>query len=270
MAATWYRFEMHGRIPVTLFVLDGMNARAGGAGTKRFREELSNGHPDPQDLVRRAIALMPEVRRRWPWPDVPRPAGLRDDEREVTVEALLLAAGHEASEVPRLAARYRSSGRASPRRVATPRVEVIEPERSVVREFTVSVSEQRDAHRREGELVESFITHLRGIGVECSRLAVPLDQRKLYNDVFVPERNQLIEAKGTVRRENVRTAIGQIADYLFQISKDESFGQAPKPAILLPERPSRSISELLDHLEIGVFWSTHDDFEDNPGGTFTR
>ena len=270
MASTWYRFDTHRRTPVTLFVLDGMNARAGGAGTKRFREELDNGHPDPEDLVRRAIALMPEVRRRWPWPDVPRPTGLRDDEREVTVEALLLAAGHEASEVPRLAARYRSSGRASRSPVAAPRVEIIEPERSVRREFTVSISEEREAQRREGELVESFIAHLRGIGVECKRLALPLDQRKLYNDLFVPERNQLIEAKGTVRRDDVRMAIGQIADYLFQISKDEAFGEAPDPAILLPQRPLQSISELLDHVEIGVIWASGEGFEDNSGGAFTR
>jgi hypothetical protein len=213
---------------------------------------------------------MPEVRRLWPWPNVPRPAGLRDDEREVTVEALLLAAGHEATDIPGLAARYRSSRRVSQTPIATPKIEIIAAERSIRREFTMSVPEERDAHRREGELVESFIAHLQSLGVECRRLAMPLDQRKLYNDVYVPARNQLIEAKGTVRREDVRMAIGQIADYLFQLSRDASFGPTPSRAILLPERPSLSITELLDHLDIAVVWFTGDDFEDNARGAFTR
>jgi hypothetical protein len=74
-------------------------------------------------------------------------------------------------------------------------------------------------HRREGELVELYEQHLDELEIEHGRLEMPVEDTKLYNDIYVPDRHQLIEAKGGVRREHIRMAIGQLADYAFRCRK---------------------------------------------------
>jgi hypothetical protein len=152
---------------------------------------------------------------------------------------------------------------------ASSAIRYIPPERNVTRRFTVDVSRERDVHRREGELVELYEQHLDELEIEHGRLEMPVEDTKLYNDIYVPDRHQLIEAKGGVRREHIRMAIGQLADYAFQMSKDPGFERPPSAAVLLPERPSGAIEELLDSQGVAAVWATADGFADNRGGVFT-
>jgi hypothetical protein len=150
-------------------------------------------------------------------------------------------------------------------------VRFVPPERKIVRNFTVDVAQQRTAHRREGELVKRYTNYLDGLGLEYHRLEMPLESSRLLNDVFVPARNHLVEAKGDVARESIRMAIGQIADYLHQLSKDDSFGaNPPEPAVLLPRDPGGSARELLQSQGIAAIWETVEgEFSDDAGGRFT-
>ena len=98
---TWYRFEQYGKIEVTVFDLDGSLARTGAKGTRFFRRQLEE-HPDPKGLVQDALQRMREVRRRWPRKEWPQPYGLRLEEQEIVLPALLLAAGRPDDEVERV------------------------------------------------------------------------------------------------------------------------------------------------------------------------
>jgi hypothetical protein len=97
----WYSFEKHGRIEVTVFDFEDVHARTGAKGTRFFRDQFDR-HPDPKKLVREALRRMPEVRRRWPRKEWPQPYGLRADEDEIVLPALLLAAERPDDEVERV------------------------------------------------------------------------------------------------------------------------------------------------------------------------
>jgi hypothetical protein len=154
-------------------------------------------------------------------------------------------------------------------RVAHSAIRFIPPERNVVSKFVADVPQRREAHRREAELVQHYEQHLDALDIKHGRLVMPLEETKLYNDVYLPDRHQLVEAKGAVRRELIRMAIGQLADYAFQMSLDTAFESAPSMAVLLPERPTQTIIELLDSQGIAIVWATAEGFVDNRGGVFT-
>ena len=95
--------------------------------------------------------------------------------------------------------------------------------------------------RAEHDLVARYTGWLAGIGVKSvarlyrvPRLALPL-----RCDIFLPEKNVLIEAKSTRRRESIRMAIGQLLDYRRYEETD------PDLAVLLPSLPNRDIRDLL-------------------------
>jgi len=92
--------------------------------------------------------------------------------------------------------------------------------------------------------------HLRGPGV--------------YTDVFLPSRWTLFEAKATARREVIRSALGQLLDY------QRCFPRRPRLALLLPERPTETMLDLLGAKRVAVVWrSTGGSFKDTVGGKFT-
>jgi hypothetical protein len=113
----------------------------------------------------------------------------------------------------------------------------------------------------ERELIESYVVwtrskqlvghyHLRGPGV--------------YTDLFLPARWALFEAKAIVRREVIRSALGQLLDY------QRYFTRRPRLVLLLPGRPSDTMIDLLDAKRVVVVWrSTGGSFKDTAGGDFT-
>ena len=75
-------------------------------------------------------------------------------------------------------------------------------------------------------------------------------------------RNNLIEAKGTGARGEIRMALGQIFDYRRFIAP------TPTCAILLPSAPRADIAALLASVQVFAVWKTDGGFEDNAGGQF--
>lgn len=120
------------------------------------------------------------------------------------------------------------------------------------------------AERRENTLVCDYEKYIASVGEALKRERLPIDDEasEIINDIFNPSRNQLIEAKGTVTREAIRMAIGQLADYA-------RFYDAPALAVLLPERPRKDLEELLRSQDISVIWrAPNGEFEDNAEGLF--
>jgi hypothetical protein len=139
----------------------------------------------------------------------------------------------------------------------------VPPERRRREPVVVPAREGHEMYQREQELVDDFIAHLRSLGREPESLELAIEDAHLRNDIFVADRNQLVEAKSGDRRELVRMAIGQIFDYRYCMALDASYPGEPDVATLLPTRPRNTILELLDHLGIGVVWRDDDEFDDN-------
>lgn len=120
------------------------------------------------------------------------------------------------------------------------------------------------AEMKEAHLVKDYGKWLERKGRELSRLWY----RRLQCDAFEKGRKNLIEAKSSIRREQIRMAVGQILDYAYQIKTKYSNA---KMAILLPEKPTQESVNWLRPLRISVIWREGHGklaFSDNAKGQF--
>jgi hypothetical protein len=87
----------------------------------------------------------------------------------------------------------------------------------------------------------------------------------LQCDGYEEERRNLIEAKCSTRREQIRMGVGQLLDYAFQAEK--KLGRLHL-ALLLPRRPARETVAWLEPLRIHVVWREGSQFLDDANGQF--
>jgi hypothetical protein len=90
---------------------------------------------------------------------------------------------------------------------------------------------------------------------------------RIQCDGWEKERRNLIEAKGSTSREDIRMAVGQLLDYAFQ-GKEEF--KRPHMAILLPNEPDPDSVKWLEPLGIKIIWRRGQSFLDNANGRFTQ
>ncbi|MCD1268060.1 hypothetical protein B5M43_004250 [Microbacterium sp. MEC084] len=100
----------------------------------------------------------------------------------------------------------------------------------------------RRISRREFELQRSFGEWLTRQGERVSVLSLPVDGTIITPDLYVSSRSWIVEAKRSVAREHVRTAIGQSLDYAHVA---RMHGYKAKPMILLPGAPTGSLTDLV-------------------------
>jgi len=124
--------------------------------------------------------------------------------------------------------------------------------------------EPYEAERREQGLVLELEAHLRSLGHEVSRqrLLPPGEARPILTDLFDETTGLLVEAKGTVERNAIRMAIGQLADY----KRFYGEGQPKHLAVLVPSEPRKDLCELLFSQGIDLIYPTPSGFEDSTGG----
>jgi hypothetical protein len=128
-------------------------------------------------------------------------------------------------------------------------------EQRTEKSFVEPNREPYEAERRESGLVQSLATHLRGRDHKVCRLQiVPKGEYKpLFTDLYDETADVLVEAKGSVTRENIRMAIGQLADYA-------RFVPTARKTVLLPSRPRPDLEELLRSEAIDVIWAAEGGF----------
>jgi hypothetical protein len=120
------------------------------------------------------------------------------------------------------------------------------------------------AERREQKLVLGLEAHLRSLGHEVfrQRILPPGEARPIFTDLYDATTGLLVEAKGTVERNAIRMAIGQLADYKRFIDD----AQPNHLAILLPAEPRLDLYDLLTTQGVDVIYPTETGFEDSTGG----
>lgn len=107
--------------------------------------------------------------------------------------------------------------------------------------------------RREAELVKKYVEWLhKSQGQEAVRHKIPTPAGALmFTDVFNLATDELIEAKGSASRHNLRTALGQVLDYA-------RFVRHERLAILLPTRPADEMIDLLHAHGVTAIWESLD------------
>lgn len=112
------------------------------------------------------------------------------------------------------------------------------------------------AERVEQQLVLAYEQELKSRGHTIGRHEYrPSSVSKpFYCDLFDESTNRLVEAKGSVTRESIRMAIGQLYDYArFEPAKVDL-------AVLLPERPRPDLEALLLGLGIAIVYRDRESF----------
>jgi hypothetical protein len=125
--------------------------------------------------------------------------------------------------------------------------------------------EPYEAERREQQLVLRLEEHLRGIGREvCRHRILPAGEaRPLFTDLYDATIGMLVEAKGTVERNAIRMAVGQLADYRRFIDN----GHPNHLAVLVPAEPRDDLCDLLSQQGIDLIYPDGTGFEDSTGGS---
>jgi hypothetical protein len=121
-----------------------------------------------------------------------------------------------------------------------PRVSAVDVEASDTLRFQVDrQATTLEAERREQQLVRDYKIYLMDAGHTVVRHRYDFDGRSLYCDLFDETARSLHEAKGDVRRESVRMAVGQLLDYA------RFYEQRPRMVLLLPRRPTEDIERFV-------------------------
>lgn len=148
--------------------------------------------------------------------------------------------------------------------VGPTRVDVPIEQQETEKTYVNPSREPFEAERREQKLVLAFEKHLVGLGhtVNRQRLLPPGEARPIITDLFDVSTGMLVEAKGTVERNAIRMAIGQLCDYKRLFSP----GEVKHIAALFPSEPRADLCELLREQGIVVIHPTEFGFEDSTGG----
>ena len=149
---------------------------------------------------------------------------------------------------------------------AEPVVEDVDIEQQHTETFMVTLSgEPRPAERAEQKLVRRYRDYMatKGITVRRKKIVPPGEVRPIFSDIWVEDRNALIEAKTSDDRSPLRQAIGQLYDY-------RRFHQpGVRLAVLLPYRPNPERLDLLRSAGIEAVWPHASGFRDSVHGALT-
>jgi len=129
------------------------------------------------------------------------------------------------------------------------------------RYLVVTKREARLATKAETKLLDDYASHLERKHHELNWCR----WGNLQCDAYEKVRNNLIEAKASCKREDIRMAVGELFDYEFLGRKDF---KKPNKAILLPRKPDLESFEWLGDLKIYFVWKEKDVFLDNAKGQF--
>jgi hypothetical protein len=121
-----------------------------------------------------------------------------------------------------------------------------------------------ESERREQKLVLALEAHLVALGhtVNRQRFLPRGEARPIITDLFDATTGTLVEAKGSVERNAVRMAIGQLCDYRRFFGGDE----LSYVAALFPREPRKDLCDLLAGQDIVVIFPARKGFEDSTGG----
>jgi hypothetical protein len=98
--------------------------------------------------------------------------------------------------------------------------------------------------------------------VNRQRLLPSGEARPIITDLFDATTGTLVEAKGSVERNAIRMAIGQLCDYRrFFVARELNH-----VAALFPTEPRADLCDLLNGQGIVVIHQTENGFEDSTGG----
>ncbi|SCL40129.1 hypothetical protein GA0070615_4293 [Micromonospora aurantiaca] len=126
-------------------------------------------------------------------------------------------------------------------------------EQHTERSFITPNREPYELERIEATLVRRYRNFLQSQGHAVGRLRIvpPGEGSPLYSDLWDETTRELVEAKGSVTRDQLRQAVGQLLDY-------GRFVDASVRSVLVPSRPRGDLLDYLRHAGVGVIYPDGD------------
>jgi hypothetical protein len=123
-------------------------------------------------------------------------------------------------------------------------------EQHTERSFVAPDRKPYEFERAEAALVLRYRRHLQSLGHRVSRLRVvpPGEGAPLYSDLWDETSLELVEAKGSVTRDQFRQAVGQLLDYA-------RFVDAKTCTLLAPSRPRPDLVEYVKSVGMDVVFA---------------
>jgi 5-methylcytosine-specific restriction protein A len=120
----------------------------------------------------------------------------------------------------------------------------------------------RTVVRWESTLTHAYKAHLVAAGHTVTRFQIMVEgvRGALKTDLYDATDNVLYEAKGTIRRDDIRMAIGQLRDYRRHVTTPPNL----RLAVLLPGDPGKDLRDLLVAENIALVTRTADGFDGFP------
>lgn len=145
--------------------------------------------------------------------------------------------------------------------ISANKIEVSDIERYMTESTHISYNAEIQVERKESKLVTEYQDYLHNNNLpSLKRLIIDVEGEaaSLKTDGWINESKTLVEAKSSTSRNSIRTAIGQLLDYKFQI---ESQGiDVMNMAILVPNKPRESLCKLLENLNINLIYKEEGSF----------
>ena len=117
----------------------------------------------------------------------------------------------------------------------------------VIAPASEAMTGDRVVTRVEFLLQRDFGEWLTAQGTPPRSLKLPIGSSIIEPDLYVPGRDWIVEAKKSIGRDYVRTAIGQVLDYVHLARR---LNIDARPVILLPSFPGPDLLELMSSLDI--------------------
>jgi hypothetical protein len=119
--------------------------------------------------------------------------------------------------------------------------------------FPVGVSDGGTAERKEQQLVERCARYLNNRNYETTRWKIPIPGQRapMYTDLYIEKLSELIEAKASCDRSDMRMAVGQLLDYRRHF-------EVQSLTVLVPCVPSDDLRDYLESCGIGLLMELED------------
>lgn len=104
-------------------------------------------------------------------------------------------------------------------------------------------------NRVEFELTQDYVDWLKDKGHTVKQVSGLSEGIRLHPDLDIEDEGVVVEAKRSSSRGHMRTAIGQVLDYQYSMTKN---GKVRRARILVPAAPTEDMLELCAELEINV------------------
>ena len=143
-------------------------------------------------------------------------------------------------------------------------VEVVNVEQNLSEGSSFLYPKQGKSERKESKLVTEYKEFREKNNLEelqSLKIKIVGETHPLKTDGWIEGTKSLIEAKSTSSRTTIRTGIGQLLDYRFQL-KEQGF-EIEDMYLLLPTKPRDNILALLKSLGIKLVYKSGKEFIDS-------